>query len=83
LRKRNEEETNLRKQFEAKLNSLHGLVRDQEAKYHRALEEIDYLEKNKFEEEYTKLKGESLSQAKRIISLSSQLSLAETSNRAQ
>jgi len=43
LRKRNEEEINIRKQFEAKLNELHSVGRDQDAKYYRALEEIDEI----------------------------------------
>lgn len=62
LRKRNEEETKLRKQFEAKLNSLHSLVWDQEAKYNRALDEIDQLEKVKLEQEkeITRIKNENL-----------------------
>jgi len=41
LRSRNEEEINIRKQFEAKLNELHSVGRDQDIKYYRALEEID------------------------------------------
>lgn len=41
LRRRNEEEINIRKQFEAKLNELHSVGRDQDTKYYRALEEID------------------------------------------
>ena len=62
LRKRNEEETKLRKQFEAKLNSLHSLVWDQEAKYNRALDEIDQLEKVKLEQEkeITRIMNENL-----------------------
>ena len=41
---RNEEETKLRKQFEAKMNALHSVCRDFEAKYNRSLEDIDMLE---------------------------------------
>ena len=47
LRLRNEEETRLRKMFEAKLNALHSVCRDHEAEYARALEEISVLEDDK------------------------------------
>ena len=47
LRARNDEETRLRKQFEAKLNAIHSIARDQEVKYQRALEDIDNIDKQK------------------------------------
>ena len=43
LRDRNDEEIKIRKQFEAKLNELHSIGRDQEVKYFRAINEIDEL----------------------------------------
>ena len=43
----NEQEVSLRLQFEAKLNSLHALHRDLQAKYDRAKEEIYSLELEK------------------------------------
>lgn len=42
--KAHEEEVSLRLQFEGKLNGLHSMHRDLQAKYERALEEIYRLE---------------------------------------
>jgi len=49
----NEAEVSLRLQFEAKLNSLHALHRDLQAKYDRAKEEIYSLETEKTESKTT------------------------------
>lgn len=43
--KTHEEEVQLRLQFESKLNGLHSLHRDLQAKYDRAIEDIYNLEK--------------------------------------
>ena len=43
--KTHEEEVQLRLQFESKLNGLHSLHRDLQAKYERAIEDIFNLEK--------------------------------------
>lgn len=47
LAQSNEQEVNLRLQFEAKLNGLHSIQRDLESRYDRAKEEIYELEVTK------------------------------------
>lgn len=52
LRAKIEEETKIRKLFENKLNDLHSIVRDKEAGYSRAKEDLDYLLQDNIEKEH-------------------------------
>ncbi|CAI2365528.1 unnamed protein product [Moneuplotes crassus] len=75
LRRRNEEEINIRKQFEAKLNELHSVGRDHDVKYYRALEEIDeYMQKFEFvDKELKRFEGETIELSKEKVMLETNL----------
>lgn len=71
LRSRNEEEIKIRKQFEAKLNELHSIGRDQEIKYFRAINEIDEINQKfeKLEKTCSDLRDETIGLRKDKINL--------------
>ncbi|CAI2369125.1 unnamed protein product [Moneuplotes crassus] len=80
LRKRNEDEISIRKQFEAKLNELHSFGRDHDVKYYRALEEIDeHIQKYQItEKELKDLEQQTLVLNKEKIALETKLADLET-----
>ena len=74
--KSQEEEVKLRLQFESKLNSLHSLHRDLQAKYERSLDDIYKLEQietslkercERYESELVELRSMKIEQESKII----------------
>jgi chromosome segregation ATPase len=80
LRRRNEEEISIRKQFEAKLNELAYVGRDHDAKYYRAIEEIDevLLKLDATDKDLQSYKAEAMNLRKTTISLETQIIKVES-----